>query len=117
MGEGLGGFREGQKKRGQPFGYPLHKSASTYSPTFAVPSALSGLTSLFGMGRGGAPTLLTPEYARLSPRISDISGTNLKSFHRKVHGLLVLLGFDIAAFTPATYQRSSLLRPLRDISS
>ena len=31
------------------------KSASTYSPTIkiAVPSAQSGLTSLFGMGRGG----------------------------------------------------------------
>ena len=25
----------------------------TYSPTIAVPSALAGLTSLFGMGRGG----------------------------------------------------------------
>jgi len=30
-------------------------SAATYSPTNAVPSALTGLTSLFGMGRGGAP--------------------------------------------------------------
>ena len=31
------------------------KVASTYSPTIktAVPSAQSGLTSLFGMGRGG----------------------------------------------------------------
>jgi len=31
------------------------KVASTYSPTLkrAVPSAQSGLTSLFGMGRGG----------------------------------------------------------------
>ena len=27
--------------------------AATYSPTFVVPSALMGLTSLFGMGRGG----------------------------------------------------------------
>ena len=33
------------------------KTAATYSPTCAVPSALSGLTSLFGMGRGGTPTL------------------------------------------------------------
>ena len=32
------------------------KSAVTYSPTkTAVPSALVGLTSLFGMGRGGTP--------------------------------------------------------------
>jgi hypothetical protein len=29
------------------------KSATTYSPTYAVPLALAGLTSLFGMGRGG----------------------------------------------------------------
>ena len=36
------------------------RGAVTYSPTFAVPSALSGLTSLFGMGRGGALTLLPP---------------------------------------------------------
>ncbi len=28
------------------------KKAATYSPTNAVPSALLGLTSLFGMGRG-----------------------------------------------------------------
>jgi hypothetical protein len=37
-----------QKERGL-------KVASTYSPTLknAVPSAQSGLTSLFGMGRGG----------------------------------------------------------------
>ncbi len=35
-------------------GAPL-KMAATYSPTCAVPSALAGLTSLFGMGRGGTP--------------------------------------------------------------
>ena len=35
----------------------LSKTAATYSPTLAVPSARSGLTSLFGMGRGGTPTL------------------------------------------------------------
>ena len=39
------------------------KSAATYSPTFcsAVPSAQEGLTSLFGMGRGGTPPLKPPE--------------------------------------------------------
>jgi hypothetical protein len=36
------------------------KKAATYSPTFAVPSALRGLTSLFGMGRGGTPSLKPP---------------------------------------------------------
>ena len=40
-------------------GLPFQKTAATYSPTFssAVPSALRGLTSLFGMGRGGSPVL------------------------------------------------------------
>ena len=36
-------------------------SAATYSPTNVVPSALTGLTSLFGMGRGGALSLKPPE--------------------------------------------------------
>ena len=34
------------------------KTAATYSPTLrAVPLAWPGLTSLFGMGRGGTPAL------------------------------------------------------------
>ena len=40
-----------------------------------------------------------------------------KHFYLKVYGQLVLLGFDVTAFTPAAYQRSSLLRPLKEISS
>ena len=32
-------------------------------------------------------------------------------------GLLVLLGFDIAALTPVAYLRRSLQRPSKDISS
>ena len=36
------------------------KVAVTYSPASAVPSARQGLTSLFGMGRGGALALLPP---------------------------------------------------------
>ena len=40
--------------------------AVTYSPTFAVPSARRGLTSLFGMGRGGSHALSDPtRYRRL----------------------------------------------------
>ena len=35
--------------------------AATYSPTDAVPSALTGLTTLFGMGRGGSLSLKPPE--------------------------------------------------------
>ncbi len=36
---------------------------------------------------------------------------------KKVSGQLVLLGYDVTAFTPAAYQRNSLLRPLIEISS
>ena len=41
---------------------------------------------------------------------------------RKVHtrkpiGLLVLLSYDITAFTLTAYQRSSLLRPSREVLS
>ena len=39
---------------------PSVKGAVTYSSAFAVPSAWRGLTSLFGMGRGGAPALSPP---------------------------------------------------------
>ena len=35
----------------------------------------------------------------------------------KLYGLLVLLGYDITAFTPIAYQRGSLPRPLKEISS
>ena len=38
-------------------------------------------------------------------------------FSEKVVGILVLLGYDITAFTPAAYLRSSLLRPSMEISS
>ena len=36
------------------------KGAVTYSPDFSVPSARRGLTSLFGMGRGGTLVLWPP---------------------------------------------------------
>ena len=42
-------------KKPNLYGVGYIKMASTYSPTVktAVPSAQAGLTSLFGMGRGG----------------------------------------------------------------
>ncbi len=42
---------------------------------------------------------------------------NQKERKWKVYGQLVLLGFDVAAFTPAAYQRDSLSRPLKEILS
>jgi len=43
----------GKKKPHSVKNGALEKLATTYSPTIAVPSAQTGLTSLFGMGRGG----------------------------------------------------------------
>ena len=40
------------KKKAPHFREGLSKKAATYSPTCVVPSALTGLTALFGMGRG-----------------------------------------------------------------
>ena len=51
--------------------------AATYSPAYAVPSALMGLTSLFGMGRGGAPSLLPPKRFQLllhNRKFYDLTG-------------------------------------------
>ena len=50
------------KKRASGFFQMLSKSwrLPTLPLGIAVPSALTGLTSLFGMGRGGSPSLLPP---------------------------------------------------------
>src|SRR6204780_1809341 len=43
--------------------WPLLMPATTYAPTHlarAVPSALRGLTSVFGMGTGGSPAVRSP---------------------------------------------------------
>jgi hypothetical protein len=49
---------EGTKKKVAPRKErPVLRSATTYSPTCAVPLAMAGLTSLFEMGRGGSPPL------------------------------------------------------------
>ena len=46
------------KKRDPDYSCPsLCKVAAFYSPALAVPSTLQGLTSLFGMVRGGALVL------------------------------------------------------------
>ena len=59
--EARGGGRTGIKKKVpaevSPWG---PRGAATYSPAFAVPSARRGLTSLFGMGRGGTLALWPP---------------------------------------------------------
>ncbi len=111
--------------------------AATYSSTRggAVPSALRGLTSLFGMGRGEHPcsnrhwpfmataiilwhTGKLHACARISSgrRLLDTIPPALRQAGRtstwKTFGWLVSLGFDVTIFTPVTYQRGHLPRPL-----
>ena len=50
----------------------LKKLAATYSPTFVVPSALAGLTSLFGMGRGEPCRYNHPKFLALRGVYFDI---------------------------------------------
>ena len=94
------------------------KTAAAYSPTCAVPSARPGLTSLFGMGRGGtpAPSHLNDGHARHQrirpekrpPRGKRTMREKKRTGTRKSFGQLVALGFAVTGFTPAPYQRHRL---------
>ena len=82
----------------------------TFPRTSAVSSAMRGLTSLFGMVRGGHPL-----------HSHQNNGIDYWRRHigalRKVFGQLVLLGFAIAGFTPAAYQGRRLRPPYDEVSS
>ncbi len=84
-----------------------------------------GLTSLFGMGRGGHHRYrhlnIFIDYQYLTT--NDILLKEVK-FRRANNvcfdeslGLLVLLDCGVATFTSVAYQRSSLLRPYMESSS
>ena len=84
----------------------------------AVPSAQVGLTSLFGMGRGGTPPQQPPkisfilffkhnDYRTQAITVQWNTATEAQ-LSAKAFGQLVVLGFDIAVFTPAPYQRHRL---------
>ena len=92
----------------------------------AVPSAQPGLTSLFGMGRGGTPAQWPPVFSFAWPMAACVAHStqesNLPAGTQRApgkvspvetFGQLVALGFGVAAFTPAPYQRRSLRRPSR----
>src|SRR5690606_558931 len=97
----------------------------TLTPVTAIPSALAGLTALFGMGRGGhrryrhLNTFISVRYAY---RMYDIEPEENKrerkataSAAEKSVGLLVLLSFDVATFTPAAYQPRNLRGPYMEV--
>ena len=49
--------------------------------------------------------------------LPDPSRRSIEELTEEDVGLLVPLGFDITAFTPVAYQRGSLPRPSKDVSS
>ena len=63
-----------------------------------------GLTSLFGMGRGEHHRYNHQKIINVRNYVKKIFITILN----EAYGLLVLLSFDITAFTPVAYQRHSL---------
>src|SRR5690606_12472439 len=113
----------------------------TLPPVTAVPSALAGLTALFGMGRGRHrryrhlnivtgvilyihnllnrcmhPVCMTHRW-----NVTTYKGIDKKynkwdsgSSGAESFGLLVPLGYGISTFTPVAYQRSNLLRPCKE---
>ena len=87
----------------------------------AVPSALAGLTALFGMGRGVPRRRSRPKSCPLLRGIVfyvvACERSRKPGSCRGSVGPLVLLGFGVTAFTPAAYQRGSLPRPSREASS
>ena len=71
----------GHKKSLERFLLRGSKGAVTYSPDFSVPSARRGLTSLFGMGRGGTLVLWPPYFILFPP------GNSLPALCDKNHRL------------------------------
>ena len=111
---GCGGRGHGKhrQKKGRLFRDSLIKDwrRPTFPQTSAVSSAMRGLTSLFGMGRGGHPL----HSHQNSP--FDHWRRHIRAI-RKAFGQLVLLGFAIAGSTPAAYQGRRLRPPYDEVSS
>ena len=72
---------------------------------------MTGLTSLFGMGRGGHRL-----HSHQNVPFWHIGARHTGAI-RKVFGSLVPLGFGVTAFTPAAYQGRSLRPPYGEVSS
>ena len=54
---GSGGLKQKRVLRRTSEDSPEERQLPTLPPGLAVPSAMTGLASLFGMGRGGSPSL------------------------------------------------------------
>ena len=112
----------------------LSKTATTYSPTIC---STIGVTKLNFSVRNGKRWNLRAIVTLISFCISSLAwSTNWKSYFSKtpfsqalnvyntlmcyaitkVNGQLVMLGFAVSSFTPASYQRRSLRRPWEILS-
>jgi hypothetical protein len=97
----------------------------SHAVTHIVPSALGGLTSLFGMGRGVTPSILTPEEKSIEkcfqnsfPVQDFIDDLHLaherpsldqQKIMVKPFDLLVLLDSSITGLTSVAYQPTHLV--------
>ena len=97
----------------------------SHAVTHIVPSALRGLTSLFGMGRGVTPSILTPEETQLRNvfepcfpfktlsmtliLLTKKPSLNQQKIMAKPIDLLVLLDSSVTGLTSVAYQPSHLL--------
>ena len=88
----------------------------TFPRTRAVSSAMPGLTSLFGMGRG-VHRLHGRQGSSFRPQGRRPLAQDIQERPRKAFGLLVPLGTGIAALTPAAYRGRSLRPPSNEVSS
>ena len=84
-------------KKKRPPEFLLKVSEGWRLPTLplgiAVPSALTGLTSLFGMGRGGSPSLLPPLSFSFVPayaRTGRCGGPTVYDGERKNFSIILL---------------------------
>ena len=131
-------FRSGdaRKRKAPSFGLGALQKRLRQRPTLprrnhAVPSALEGFTTVFGMGTGGVPPISSPENCvtgfvtkmstaltreKSQRRASRYSGRQREEEETKPHGRLVLVSWRVTALTPPAYLRRRLRRTFRGLA-
>ena len=108
-------------KKGSQISLRPLKMAATHFPTwYSSIIGVNGLNFSVRDGKRWIPVAIATElYFHGIIRVCVERKTNKrrKCFCIEVFGRLVPLSFDISAFTPAAYQRGSLPRPCKEISS
>ena len=105
------GRKAGAKKSpvGKPTGLDEYGTYLLSRPLGTVPSAMRGLTSLFGMGRGEHPRQKHHKKGRSgAANIVILGSCRARGDKIKAYGQLVLLDFSVATFTSVAYRRHRL---------